>query len=483
MAERDFRTVNMGDGQQIEYDQVMKRIGDISYRDFGVFCKSLLFDTQKALVTKGLRVEPSSLLTVNIPAGTGAQRIGDQDVLPFIAVADQTITIDAATGSPRTDLIEAQVQVIVSKPDTTFGIVDPESILITQINVYRDVQYILSVRKQTGTTTPTAATAGILTGTIAIPGTIDLASNYLINVADGEDGAFQEVDCRGATPEATTRAEIIAALNAAIGRTATATGSGNVIEYTGEGTGITSTFFFKPPSTDANLDALDLIFGLSTAGAYFYTYVGTNEWFKIAEINMGAATTVITATEILDLDEKSSWAAGSSDIIVRKLSLDDNDVYSDDGQVKVLDAGTDGTDATFTGDVTGDLTGDVTGDLVGTADEADSVVETNASVVMNMKVIDIGDWNMDLTSSLNVLHGSTLSKIRNVNVMVRDDNDTNYHLLTGQFNYTTAIPEGGIERITTTTIWLEREVGGLFDSTLYDATSYNRGWITIWYTD
>lgn len=39
------------------------------------------------------------------------------------------------------------------------------------------------------------------------------------------------------------------------------------------------------------------------------------------------------------------------------------DVYASNGTSKVLESGTNGTDATFTGDVTGDLTGNVTGNV------------------------------------------------------------------------------------------------------------------------
>ena len=49
------------------------------------------------------------------------------------------------------------------------------------------------------------------------------------------------------------------------------------------------------------------------------------------------------------------------------------DVYASNGTSKVLESGTDGTDATFTGNVTGDLTGDVTGDVTGNADTASSL--------------------------------------------------------------------------------------------------------------
>ena len=71
------------------------------------------------------------------------------------------------------------------------------------------------------------------------------------------------------------------------------------------------------------------------------------------------------------------------------------DVYATGGQ-KVLESGTNGTDATFTGDVTGDITGNVTGDLTGDVyssggqkvleagtDGTDATFEGNAATVTN----------------------------------------------------------------------------------------------------
>ena len=54
------------------------------------------------------------------------------------------------------------------------------------------------------------------------------------------------------------------------------------------------------------------------------------------------------------------------------------DVYASDGLSKILESGTDGTDAIFTGDVTGNLTGDVTGN-VATATQIDGIA--NADIV------------------------------------------------------------------------------------------------------
>jgi hypothetical protein len=178
----------------------------------------------------------------------------------------------------------------------------------------RDIKYYLNARKKTGTTTATTATAGELTGTVAIPGTIDLSVKYLLNLQDGEDGNFQEIDCRGATPGATTLAEIIANINAAVGRTMASVGAGNYLVLTGNGTGKGSTFTIKPPNIDSDKDCLQDILGLSALGIYKYTYTGDEAWIKIAEFDIGASTTVITNTEIRDIDERDTWTGGSDSI-------------------------------------------------------------------------------------------------------------------------------------------------------------------------
>lgn len=314
---RDIRTLNNVEGQKIESDLVMKRIGDLAYRNLGTLSRSGFFDSGKALIVgDGLRVEPSTGMTVNLPTGVFFQRF--VDVIPCMQISAQTITMDAASGSPRVDIIEAQVKSIADKSDVTqtATVASGSAISITNETIKRDIKYYLSARKQTNTTTPTAATAGILTGTVSISGTIDLSEDYLINLADGEDGSYQEIDCRGATPEATTRAEIIANINAAVGRTMASTGASDVIVLTGDGTGVASYFEIKPPATDADKDAANVIFGISIGGVYRYTYSGTNEWVKIAEIDIGAATTTITSGLIRNIDEKETWASESENVIV-----------------------------------------------------------------------------------------------------------------------------------------------------------------------
>jgi len=69
---------------------------------------------------------------------------------------------------------------------------------------------------------------------------------------------------------------------------------------------------------------------------------------------LDAATNANTASTIVKRDGSGDFAAGK---VTGNLV---GDVYASNGTSSILDSGTDGSDATFTGDVTGDLTGTVT---------------------------------------------------------------------------------------------------------------------------
>lgn len=88
------------------------------------------------------------------------------------------------------------------------------------------------------------------------------------------------------------------------------------------------------------------------------------------------------------------------------------------------------------------------------------------------KTIDIGDWDMDTDSSKNVNHGLTLSKIRDVSIMIRQDDTLQSIPL---------ITAGSVSLINATLITLFRIAADTFDSPAFDSTSFNRGWITIRY--
>ena len=105
-------------------------------------------------------------------------------------------------------------------------------------------------------------------------------------------------------------------------------------------------------------------------------------------------------------------------------------------------------------------------------------------VSLKVKVIDIGDWDMDTVSSITVAHnlGSVVapSLVRSISALIRNDSDTIY------FALPTTVAGGisaGSEHIEVndTNIVLARGTGGLFDSEVFASTSYNSVWVTIWY--
>lgn len=109
---------------------------------------------------------------------------------------------------------------------------------------------------------------------------------------------------------------------------------------------------------------------------------------------------------------------------------------------------------------------------------------TESTTAIKEKVIRIGDWNMDTTINVSVAHGlsSTYLKIRSIDVIIR--NDTNaflYSLFNTETISGTGVNQGWLSGITSTSVSLYRLTGGFFDSTSFDSTSFNRGWIIIRY--
>lgn len=107
------------------------------------------------------------------------------------------------------------------------------------------------------------------------------------------------------------------------------------------------------------------------------------------------------------------------------------------------------------------------------------IIETGSSATIKYTVLNVGDWNMSgSTTSSAISHGLTLSTIRGVSVVLRTDQGNIFgHGLTNTYVYY----HGGFH-LSTTTITLNTSgaIVVLSGQTL-TATSYNRGWITIWY--
>lgn len=98
---------------------------------------------------------------------------------------------------------------------------------------------------------------------------------------------------------------------------------------------------------------------------------------------------------------------------------------------------------------------------------------------LKFKLIDIGDWNMDTTDSVNVTHGLDVTKLRSVDVMLRHDNGVD--LVNLERVHALTFDLAGAVDWNSTLFVLTRKAGGTFDSTSYDSTSFNRGFILAWY--
>lgn len=97
-------------------------------------------------------------------------------------------------------------------------------------------------------------------------------------------------------------------------------------------------------------------------------------------------------------------------------------------------------------------------------------------LTMGITDIDIGDWDMDTVLSVAVAHGiADFTKIRILCTIIRNDAD-NVHYQLDQGN----AMGGEAASIDATNIYLYMTVPSAFNTTDFNATGYNRGFITIW---
>lgn len=112
-------------------------------------------------------------------------------------------------------------------------------------------------------------------------------------------------------------------------------------------------------------------------------------------------------------------------------------------------------------------------------DIADSVTFGGS---INWTTLNIGDWDMDATIGVTVSIGSIDgTKIRSLSAVVRNNADTLYWNLGG--TTTLGADIGAVTWQSGSGVILYRTTGGQLDGTDYNATSYNRGWVTIGYVD
>lgn len=137
---------------------------------------------------------------------------------------------------------------------------------------------------------------------------------------------------------------------------------------------------------------------------------------------------------------------------------------------------------------------DVTGNTIVGATAYDNLNQTGTdknntltfgeSVNYATKTYELGDWNMDTSTTLEVNHGLSSTEwktIRNPSAIIRNDSDSLYLPINSFDDIAGGTVNGGVTDFGAGTIRLKRTTGGIFDSATYDSTSYNRGWLTIQY--
>jgi hypothetical protein len=97
--------------------------------------------------------------------------------------------------------------------------------------------------------------------------------------------------------------------------------------------------------------------------------------------------------------------------------------------------------------------------------------------------MEIGDWDMDITQTLSVTHSLSTTEwktVRNISVMIRNNDDNSYTPLDTQ-SFLFAEQAGAVMYINQTEIMLYRRTNNYYDTGDYNDTGFNRGWITFWY--
>lgn len=107
------------------------------------------------------------------------------------------------------------------------------------------------------------------------------------------------------------------------------------------------------------------------------------------------------------------------------------------------------------------------------------VLNTTAGLLV--KVINIGNWNMDTTQTHTVAHGLTLAKIREVSATIQSDDGLQFFQVTPSIANASPV-YASISGTDGTNVSLSRLTGGTFDGAGYTTPpGANRGWIVIWY--
>lgn len=120
--------------------------------------------------------------------------------------------------------------------------------------------------------------------------------------------------------------------------------------------------------------------------------------------------------------------------------------------------------------------------VTGNVDISGGIALAGTSTYIKSVVLAIGDWNMDASATTLVAHGlSSFAPISVTGFIVNDTGGT-FRAIGGYTASSAGVPvDLGVSSIDATNVYLSR--GSATDSTSYDSTSYNRGYIVLWYID
>ncbi len=109
------------------------------------------------------------------------------------------------------------------------------------------------------------------------------------------------------------------------------------------------------------------------------------------------------------------------------------------------------------------------------------VAEQNGNTLA-VQVFEIGVWDMVGDASKTVSHSLALNKVRSITATVQNDTQTLFYDFAGTINFSATEVSNSLVLASTTIFQLSRLAGDArFNTTNFDDTSINRGWVTCWY--
>ena len=97
----------------------------------------------------------------------------------------------------------------------------------------------------------------------------------------------------------------------------------------------------------------------------------------------------------------------------------------------------------------------------------------------DITILDIGAWDMDADSTVNIPHGLAVANIVEVTAIIRNDAGSFYYPVAQNKHSAGSQADLFILAADPTNITVYRTAGGQYDTVTFDDTGINRGYITI----